>query len=75
MVMKKKKIETHLQCESIVANNQASTLALFPARMREISSPLLKAWLKRRRDWKVETNGNHDKNAIGAKMTIPIPAS
>ena len=23
----------------------------------------------------METNGNHDKNAIGEKMSIPIPAS
>lgn len=52
-----------------------STLALFPARMREISSPRLKAWLKSRRDWNVETNGNQDKMAIGANMSMPIPAS
>lgn len=50
-------------------------MALFPARMREISSPRLNAWLKRSRDWKVETNGNHDNNAIGEKMITPIPAS
>lgn len=56
-------------------NYQAWTLALFPARMMEISSPRLNAWLKRRRDWKVEINGNHDSTAIGAKMIIPIPAS
>lgn len=55
--------------------DQTSTLALFPARMSEISNPRLKAWLNRSRDWKVEMNGNHDKNAIGAKMSIPIPAS
>lgn len=55
--------------------NQTSTLALFPARMSEISNPRLKAWLNRSRDWKVERNGNHDKNAIGAKMSTPIPAS
>lgn len=52
-----------------------STLALFPARISEISSPRLNAWLKSRRDWKVETNGNHDKNAIGTKINAPIPAS
>lgn len=52
-----------------------STLALFPARISEISSPRLNAWLKSRRDWKVETNGNHDKNAIGTKINTPIPAS
>jgi len=27
------------------------------------------------RVWKVETNGNQDKNAIGMKINIPIPAS
>ncbi|KAJ6970668.1 hypothetical protein NC653_035063 [Populus alba x Populus x berolinensis] len=43
--------------------------------MSEISSPRLNAWLKSRRDWKVETNGNHDKNAIGTKINTPIPAS
>lgn len=41
----------------------------------EISSPRLNAWLNRRRDWKVETNGNQDKIAIGVKMIIPIAAS
>lgn len=54
---------------------QASTLALFPARMREISRPRLNAWLKRRRDWKVETNGNHERIATGIKISAPIPAS
>jgi hypothetical protein len=55
--------------------HKLSTLALFPARMMEISSPRLNAWLKRRRDWKVEMNGNHDNTAIGTKISIPIPAS
>lgn len=55
--------------------NQDSTLALFPARMREISNPRLNAWLKSNRDWKVETNGNQDNTAMGVKMSTPIPAS
>lgn len=50
-------------------------LGLFPARIREISNPRLKAWLNMRRVWKVDTNGNHEKNATGMKMSIPIPAS
>lgn len=55
--------------------NQDSTFALFPARMREISNPRLNAWLKSKRDWKVETNGNQDNTAMGIKMSKPIPAS
>ena len=50
-------------------------LGLLPARMREISSPRLKAWLNMSRVWKVDTKGNQDKNAIGMKISIPIPAS
>lgn len=56
-------------------SHQVSTLALFPARIMEISSPRLKAWLKRRRDWNVEMKGNHESRAIGANMSIPIAAS
>ena len=52
-----------------------SWFALFPARMREISRPRLKAWLNRMRDWNVDTKGNHEKNTMGAKITAPIPAS
>jgi len=48
---------------------------LFPARMREISSPRLKAWLNRRRVWNVDTKGNHDNITIGVNTRIPIPAS
>lgn len=50
-------------------------LGLFPARMREISSPRLKAWLNMRRVWNVDMNGNHENIAMGMKMSIPIPAS
>uniref|UniRef100_A0A2P2MBI3 Callose synthase 9 n=1 Tax=Rhizophora mucronata TaxID=61149 RepID=A0A2P2MBI3_RHIMU len=50
-------------------------LGLFPARIREISNPRLKAWLNMRRVWNVDTNGNQEKNAIGMKISIPIPAS
>lgn len=50
-------------------------LGLFPARMREISRPRLKAWLKRRRVWKVDTKGNQEPMATGMKMNMPIPAS
>jgi hypothetical protein len=50
-------------------------LALFPARIREISNPRLKAWLNMRRVWNVDTNGNHEENATGMKISIPIPAS
>ena len=49
--------------------------ALFPARMREISRPRLNAWLKRKRDWNVDTKGNHEKKTMGTKMMAPIPAS
>jgi len=48
---------------------------LFPARIREISKPRLKAWLNMRRVWNVDTKGNQEKNAMGTKMSIPIPAS
>lgn len=48
---------------------------MFPARIREISNPRLNAWLNIRRVWNVEMNGNHEKSAIGTKMSIPIPAS
>jgi hypothetical protein len=48
---------------------------LLPARMREISNPLLKAWLNRRRVWKVDINGNQEQMAMGTKMIIPMPAS
>lgn len=50
-------------------------LGLFPARTREISNPRLKAWLNMSRVWKVDTNGNHDDNAMGMNISIPIPAS
>lgn len=50
-------------------------LALFPARIREISNPRLKAWLNMSLVWNVETNGNHENKAIGIKIIIPIPAS
>lgn len=50
-------------------------LGLFPARMREISSPRLKAWLNMRRVWNVDMNGNHENMAMGMKISIPIPAS
>ena len=50
-------------------------LGLFPARMREISRPRLKAWLKRRRVWNVETKGNQEHMATGTNMNMPIPAS
>jgi len=55
--------------------HQVSTLALFPARIMEISSPRLKAWLKRSRDWNVEMKGNQERRAIGENMSIPIAAS
>lgn len=55
--------------------NYIPVLGLFPARIREISNPRLKAWLNIRRVWNVDTNGNHEKNAIGTKMSIPMPAS
>jgi len=48
---------------------------LLPARISEISKPLLKAWLNKRRVWKVDMNGNHEQIAMGTKMIIPIPAS
>lgn len=41
----------------------------------EISRPRLNAWLKSRRDWNVEINGNQDNTAMGAKIVNPIPAS
>lgn len=50
-------------------------LGLFPARINEISSPRLKAWLYKRRVWNVETNGNHEQMAIGTNIIMPIPAS
>lgn len=52
-----------------------AVLGLFPARISEISSPRLKAWLNIRRVWNVDTNGNHERNAMGIKTSIPIPAS
>lgn len=55
--------------------NYIPVLGLFPARIKEISNPRLKAWLNIRRVWNVDTNGNHEKNAMGTKMSIPMPAS
>lgn len=55
--------------------NYNPVLGLFPARIREISNPRLKAWLNMRRVWNVDTNGNHENNAMGIKMSIPMPAS
>ena len=55
--------------------NYTPVLGLFPARIRDISSPRLKAWLYMRRVWNVDTNGNQEKNAMGMKISIPIPAS
>ena len=43
--------------------------------MREISKPLLKAWLNSSRVWKVEMKGNQEQMAMGTKMIIPMPAS
>jgi len=48
---------------------------LLPARMRDISKPLLNAWLNRSRVWKVDMNGNHEQMAMGMQMIIPVPAS
>lgn len=59
----------------IIPKSYISTLALFPAKINEISNPRLNAWLNRRRDWKVEMNGNQDNIAMGAKIIIPIQAS
>lgn len=62
----------------IFSNNQKDqrpVLGLLPARISEISKPLLKAWLNINLVWNVETNGNHEKNAIGTNISIPIPAS
>ena len=55
--------------------SQLCMFALFPARMRDISNPRLNASLNRSRDWKVETNGNHDNTAMGTKIIMPVPAS
>lgn len=54
---------------------QRPELGLFPARIREISRPRLKAWLNIIRVWKVDTKGNHEHSATGRNMSIPIPAS
>jgi hypothetical protein len=43
--------------------------------MRDISKPLLNAWLNRSRVWNVDMNGNHEQMAMGMKMIIPVPAS
>jgi hypothetical protein len=43
--------------------------------MREISKPLLKAWLYRSLVWNVDMNGNHEQMAIGIKIIIPMAAS
>jgi hypothetical protein len=58
-----------------VKYNYIPVLGLLPARIKEISNPRLKAWLNMRRVWNVDTNGNHEKNAMGTKMSIPMPAS
>ena len=49
-----------------------SAPSFFPARIIEIWRPLLNAWLKSRRVWNSEANGNHDKMAIGMKSNKPI---
>ena len=50
-------------------------LGLSPARIREISKPLLNAWLNISRVWKVDINGSHERMTMGIKMNIPMPAS
>jgi hypothetical protein len=60
---------------ALVKYNYIPVLGLLPARIKEISNPRLKAWLNMRRVWNVDTNGNHEKNAMGTKMSIPMPAS
>lgn len=52
-----------------------SEFGLFPARIREISRPRLNAWLNINLVWNVDTNGNQENNAMGMKMSIPMPAS
>lgn len=44
----------------------------WPPRIREICSPLLKAWLNSIRVWNSETKGNHAKIVIGVKRSTPI---
>lgn len=47
-------------------------LSFLPARIIEICRPLLNAWLKSKRVWNSDTNGNHDKMAMGMKIMSPI---
>lgn len=82
-------VEVHKQCRDAMPlfhkrsiyiymarfSHHIPVLGLFPARIRDISNPRLNAWLNMRRVWKVDTKGNHEKNATGMKMSIPIPAS
>ena len=50
-------------------------MSFFPARIIEIWSPLLNAWLNSNRVWNSDTNGNHDKTAVGMKIINPITYS
>ena len=47
-------------------------LPFWPARILEICSPRLKAWLKSSRVWNSDTKGNHDSTAMGNKMRSPM---
>lgn len=47
----------------------------FPAKIIEIWSPRLNAWLNKRRVWNSDTKGNHDNTTIGMNITSPITAS
>lgn len=50
-------------------------LSFRPARILEIWSPLLNAWLKSKRVWNSETNGNQERTATGISMMSPIKYS
>lgn len=45
---------------------------ILPAKIVEMWRPLLIAWLKSKRVWISDTNGNTDKTAIGMKIMSPI---
>lgn len=47
----------------------------FPARIIEICSPLLNAWLKSKRVWNSDMNGNQASMAVGMKIIRPITYS
>lgn len=69
---KKRRDVVQVQVDGVVDGIIVDGVSFLPARIIEICRPLLNAWLKSKRVWNSDTNGNHDKMAMGMKMTRPM---